>query len=119
MLSIIIVNYHVKEEILECIASIYSSKPKTRFEIIVVDNDEVKSLRQDLHQRFPHVVYIPNENKGFGQGNNVGAREAKGEYLFFLNPDTKIFVDCIDSLITYLEMHQKVGIVAPVLYHED
>lgn len=119
MVSIIIVNYHVKKELFECIESITASKPKTTYEIIVVDNDEEKSIQKDLQRKFSKVIYIPNENKGFGQGNNVGAKKAKGEYLFFLNPDTKIFSDTIDHLATFLKKNKKAAIVAPLLYDKN
>lgn len=116
MVSIIIVNYHVKKELLESIESIINSKPKTKYEIIVVDNDEEKSIQKDLQKKLPKAIYIPNKNKGFGQGNNVGVKHAKGEYLFFLNPDTKIFTGTLDNLITFLIKNRKTGIVAPLLH---
>jgi GT2 family glycosyltransferase/4-amino-4-deoxy-L-arabinose transferase-like glycosyltransferase len=116
MVSIIIVNYQVKKELLSCIASIYSSKPKTVFEIVVVDNDETKTIEKELTEKFPQVRYIKNDNKGFGQANNVGASYAKGEFFFFLNPDTTVAQTTIDSLVSYLVTHKKTGIVAPMLY---
>ena len=119
LVSIIILNYHVKEELFDCLQSIIDSKPKTAYEIIVVDNDEVKTIRKDLFKKFPKVVYIPNKNKGFGQGNNVGARHAKGKYLFFLNPDTIVIKDTIDVLYHFLEKNKKAGVVAPFLLHEN
>src|SRR5713101_5688872 len=119
MVSIIIVNYHVKNELFACIESVIASKPKTKYEIIIVDNDEEKTIEKELHEMFSEVNYVPNNNMGFGQGNNVGAKHAKGEFLFFLNPDTEVFNDCVDSLINYLQGHIEIGIVAPVLCHED
>ena len=119
MISIIIVNYHVKKELFACLHSIYQSKPKVKFEIIVVDNDDHKTIEKDLKKEFPKVRYIKNNNKGFGQGNNVGASFAKGEYLFFLNPDTKISKNTIDDLSSYLDKNKKVGVVAPLLYDQD
>src|SRR5437868_510593 len=88
MVSIIIVNYHVEKELFDCLHSIISAKNKTPYEIIVIDNDEQKTIRQKILRQFPKITYVPNENKGFGQANNVGAGRAKGEFLFFLNPDT-------------------------------
>lgn len=116
MVSIIIVNYHVKKDLFECLQSIYSFKQKSTFEIIVVDNDEEKALNKELKRRFPESIYIPNNNKGFGQGNNVGAKHAKGKYLFFLNPDTKFLNNTIDILVEYLKKNKDVGIAAPVLF---
>jgi len=119
MVSVIIVNYHVRKELLECIGSIYGSKSKIAFEIIVVDNDEKKYIEKELKRKFPKVRYIANENRGFGQGNNLGAQHAKGEYLFFLNPDTKVYSNAIDELVTFLQKHTDVGIVAPLLLGTD
>ncbi len=117
MVSIIIVHYRVKRELFACIESILSSEPKIRYEIIVVDNDEKKTIQADLKKKFPGIIYVPNDNKGLGQGNNIGAKHAKGEFFFFLNPDTKVYKNCIDSIIKYSGNHKDVGIVAPVLYH--
>lgn len=116
--SVIIVNFHVKKDLFLCIESIINSSPKKTFEIIVIDNDDKKTIKKDLKKKYPKCVYIPNDNRGFGHGNNIGAKAAKGEYLFFLNPDTKVFPECIDSLANYLKQYKDVGIVAPLLYDE-
>src|SRR4051794_6452304 len=112
MVSIIIVNYHVKKELFACLQSIVTSKTKTPHEIIVVDNDDKKTIKAELQQKFPKVVYIANENNGFGQANNVGAARAKGKDLFFLNPDTEVFPAAVDNLVSFLEKHKDAGIVA-------
>jgi GT2 family glycosyltransferase len=115
MISIIIVHYQVKKDLFECIQSIIKSNPKKAYEIIIVDNDIKKTIRAELNKKFPKVIYIPNENKGFGQGNNVGSKKAKGDYLYFLNPDTKVFDKGIDILANFLEKHNEVAIAAPIL----
>src|SRR5882724_13326649 len=119
MVSFIIVHYHVKEELFACIESILISKSKTTFEIIVVDNDEEKTIASELHNRFPKVIYVANENKGFGQGNNIGSKKAKGKYRFFLNPDTIVDAHTLDLLTDYLNKNKDVDIVAPLLYDKE
>lgn len=119
MISIILVHYHVKKEILSCIKSIYASKPKTAFEIIVVDNDEKKTIETELKKLFPNVRYVKNENKGFGQGNNVGISYTKGEYLFFLNPDTKLLNNTLDEIVSFFNKHKNAGIVAPAIFDSN
>lgn len=119
MISIIIVQYHVKKELFDCIQSIIDSRPKVNYQIIVVDNDEVKTIEKDLLKEFPKVIYISNENKGFGQGNNTGAKYAKGNYLFFLNPDTIVYKNTIDVLYQFLKKNKSAGVVAPFLLHEN
>jgi len=117
--SIIIVNYQAHKELFECLTSIYEIKSHTPFEVIVVDNDEKKSIVSYLKEKFSRVIYIPNKNKGFGQGSNLGAKKARGDYIFFLNPDTKLYEDSLDVLISFLKKNGTVGIVAPLLVDKD
>ena len=116
MVSIIIVHYKVKEKLFACLNSIYLSKPKTDFEIIVVDNDETKTIGKELLKEFPKVKYIQSPvNLGYGGGNNLGAKSAIGSHLFFLNPDTILFKDTIDNLFQFLNKDKHTGIVSPLL----
>lgn len=119
-ISIIIVNYKVYSELVLCINSIIKSKPNVSYEIIVVDNDEEKTIEKPLLKKFPDVKYLATfRNIGFGAGNNFGAENAIGEYLFFLNPDTRIEDYCLESLVLFLEKNKNVGIVAPILFDEN
>ncbi|PIR80379.1 MAG: glycosyl transferase, partial [Candidatus Levybacteria bacterium CG10_big_fil_rev_8_21_14_0_10_35_13] len=78
--SIIIVNYKVKEKLIRCIKSINKSNINS-YEIIVVDNEENSGLEKVLKKEFKDVVYIKNDkNLGFGGGNNLGAEYASGKY---------------------------------------
>ena len=114
--SIIIVHYKVKDRLFACLESIYNFKPKIEFEIIVVDNDEKKIIKKELLKKFPKVKYVESDrNVGYGSGNNLGAKQASGSYLFFLNPDTLIFKNTIDFLFNFLEVNKEVGIVSPLL----
>jgi GT2 family glycosyltransferase len=115
-ISIIIVNYHVQDELIKCIRSIVNLKTKSIFEIIVVDNDEDKKIKKELQKKFPKVIYVANENKGYGQGNNRGVHFANGEYLYILNPDTIHINDAIDTLLQFLDKNPKAAIAAPLLY---
>ncbi|MEK7502614.1 MAG: glycosyltransferase [Patescibacteria group bacterium] len=116
IISIIIVNYRVKDELFKCIESIYKSRPRINFEVLVVDNDEDKTIENVLRNKFKEVVYIKSEkNVGFGAGNNLGAREARGEYLFFLNPDTKLLPETLDNLSRFIKNKKNVGAVSPLL----
>ena len=120
MISIIIVNYKVKKEILRCISSIYKSGSNLVFEIIVVDNDEKNTIEENLKKQFPKVKYVKSpKNIGFGAGNNLGAKYAKGEVLFFLNPDTEVLPDGLSKMVSYLECNTDVGILTPYLQLPD
>jgi len=119
MVSIIIVHYRADEELYATLKSIQKNKPQTPFEIIVVDNDEKIRIKNELKSKFPEVKYVKSPSIGFGGGNNLGAKHAKGEYLFFLNPDTRIFARTVDALVAFLKKQTNIGILAPQLLRPD
>ncbi len=117
--SIIIVQYKVKELLLECITSLKKAIKAVSYEIIVVDNEESRDIKNTIKKVYPDVIYISNKNRGFGQGNNVAAKRARGKYLFLLNPDTTVFEKTIKEQVEFLEKNSDVAIVAPLLLHAD
>lgn len=109
-LSIVIVNYNVKEFLSQCLDSIYQSKTDYSFEVIVVDNQSSDSGEAEILRQFPQVRWINNsENLGFGKANNVGFQAAKGTYTLILNPDTVLRSDTLEKSINYLKSHPEVG----------
>ena len=119
IISVIIVHYNVKNELFDCITSINKSKPKVSFEIIVVDNDEVKVIRKDLVSKFPKVKYIENINNGWGGGINKGLKYAKGGYIYLLNPDTLFSNNALDSVYEFAKNKSNVGIVSSLLFDKN
>ena len=100
--SIIIVTYNTCQMTGECIDSIIEHTRDVDYEIIVVDN----ASRDASKQTFSHdsrLTYIYNEeNIGFGRANNIGAREAKGDYLFLLNSDTLLTNNAVKHFKDYM-----------------
>jgi len=90
-LSVIIVNYKSEHFLEQCLASLYRAiGGRMSFEVIIVNNYPEEKLEK-IRQVFPETrVIVNSKNGGFGQGNNVGAWEASGRYLWLLNPDTEI-----------------------------
>lgn len=95
-LSIIIVTYNSQPLIKDCIDSImkFSDLPLSEFEIIVVDNSEAEEgarMKNYLSELYPDLIdFYKNENYGYGHGNNVGIRAAKGEIIAVMNPDVRL-----------------------------
>lgn len=88
-LSVIIVSYNCLPLIKQCIASIGRHNDiGDALEVIIVDNSSDDETINWLRSERPDLISIDNDNKGFGQGNNVGADASHGKYLLFLNPDT-------------------------------
>lgn len=115
-ISIIIVNYKVKKEVLDCINSIDKSHSGLKYEIIVVDNNEKNEIKKNLSEQFPRVKYIKSPgNIGFGAGCNLGAKYARGEVLFFINPDTEVLSGTLDNLYNFIISKKNIGAVSPIL----
>ncbi|MDP3957058.1 MAG: glycosyltransferase family 2 protein [bacterium] len=88
-ISLIFVNYRSARYLAVALESLFSFERSTDFfEIIVVNNDPSESATlQSLQQATPFFLIENNENSGFSRAGNLGAKQAKGELLGFINPD--------------------------------
>ena len=88
LVSIVILNYNAGKLLDDCLHSIHKTE-KVNFEIILVDNASTDKSYKEYTQKFPDVNLIENsKNLGYCEGNNVGIRATKGEFVVVLNPDT-------------------------------
>jgi GT2 family glycosyltransferase len=118
--SIVIVNYNVKELLLQTSASDYATSKSLQTEIIVVDNDSKDDSVNAVKVKFPKVILIENKfNAGFSGANNQGMKIATGDYIFLLNPDTELKNDTTGILSNFLASHTNCTIVAPQLLNTD
>ncbi|MEM4260465.1 MAG: glycosyltransferase family 2 protein [Candidatus Woesearchaeota archaeon] len=116
-LSIIIVNYNTTWHLVNCLESIVKFINRNDFEIIVVDNNSTELLPDDLETRFNALKIIRiDKNLGFGSANNIGIKQAQGDYVLFINPDVSITDGSVKILIDYMEVNNDTAVVAPVLY---
>lgn len=118
-ISIIIVYYKNKNDLIECLNSFYKFKPKLKFEVIVVDNSETLDIEKDL-KKYKNLKYISSvKNVGYGGGINLGVLHSSGKYLFVLNQDVIFNQDIVSGLVKTLDNNPKVGIVSPILYSSN
>jgi GT2 family glycosyltransferase len=119
-LSIISVNWNSSDFLLECITSIQKHTKNIAYEIIVVDNASAKEDVDKLRQRFPEISIIGSqENLGFAGANNLGFRHSTGEYVLFLNPDTKLDSPAINIMVGRMKLLPDAGIVGCRLLNTD
>lgn len=98
-LSIIIVNWNVKDLLEKCLTSVYKETQNLDFEVIVVDNASSDGSVEMIKEKFPKVRLIANKkNRWFAGGNNQGFAEARGELILMLNPDTEILDGAIGKM---------------------
>ena len=103
-ISVIIVNYNVKEYLAQALSSIERALENISHEIIVIDNHSIDGSIPFLKKQFPGLKLIENqENVGFGKGNNQGLKEARGEFVVLINPDTVVQEDTFTRLLNFFE----------------
>ncbi|MBE7549747.1 MAG: glycosyltransferase family 2 protein [Anaerolineales bacterium] len=122
-LSIIVVNWNVKELLDACLQSLLKavhSTPRLAIEIIVVDSASTDGSPEVVREHFSQVRLIASqENLGYAKGNNVGVETAQGRYLFLLNPDTVVQSDVLGRMVDYMDAHPEVGVLGPQLLWPD
>ena len=96
--SIIIVNYNTSILISKLMKTIEEKTEGISYEVIVVDNNPTERFAIDLKDYLDKIIYLPlKENVGFGRANNEGLKVAKGRNIFFLNPDTLLKNNVLNS----------------------
>jgi GT2 family glycosyltransferase len=115
LISIITVNYNGLALTVELLNSIKKLSYKN-LEVFVVDNASKESPQEYLAEHFPEVKCIRSDaNLGFAGGNNLAARQAKGDFIFYINNDAEITEGCLEKLISLFEKRPKLGIVSPLI----
>jgi len=110
-ISIIIVNYNVKDFLEQCLLSIRKSIKLLFVEIFVVDNNSTDGSIEYLKPLFPEVKFIQTgENLGFSKANNIAINQADSKYTLILNPDTILSDNTLEMMYRYMELHPEVGI---------
>ena len=72
------------------------------FEVILVDNASSDDSVKFTREFYPEVKIMRNEkNLGYAEANNRAGHKAQGEYLLFLNNDTKLKYNCLEELAKY------------------
>ena len=100
LVSIIILNYNAGNLLLNCVDSVFKST-YPNFEVLVVDNISTDNSHIVCKEKFEKIHLIKNkENLGYCEGNNVGIRNADGEFIVILNPDTIVEPDWLNHLMS-------------------
>lgn len=109
--SVVIINWNVRDLLVQCLRSLQVALAGVQHEIIVVDNGSVDHSAQVVKQEYPDVRLIANkENIGFARANNLAIRECKGRHLLLLNPDTIVFPDTVQQMVAFMERRPDAGI---------
>ena len=117
--SIIIVNYNTADFLPRCLESI-SAQQNVIYQVIVVDNGSQDNSHDIVKRTFPWVTLITNkENIGFARANNQALKHCRGNYVYFLNPDTEVRKGALKNMVGFLDTHPEIGLAGTQLLNPD
>lgn len=113
--SIIVVNWNGKKWLKRCLDSLCSQQGAD-YEVVLVDNGSSDGSADFVKAEYdPGKVRVvrSEKNLGFAGGNNLGIRNARGEYIMLLNNDAWVDQDCLAKTVEFYKQHH-FDIIAPI-----
>jgi GT2 family glycosyltransferase len=121
LVSIIIPVYNQFAYTFNCLESLsVNLSSDLAYEIIIVNDASSDETLEQLATLVKGIKVLTNaENSGFIRSCNYGASQAKGQYLYFLNNDTRILENCLESLVKLIINNPQVGAVGSKLIYAN
>ena len=141
--SVVVVSFNVRDLLAQCLDSVSnqysvfgnqnsvirrqsSTEPLNtehrtlNTEIVVVDNASSDGSAAMVRERFPSIRLIGNaENRGFAAANNQAFVQARGRYVWMLNPDTIVRANALAALVQFMDAHPRAGACGGKLLYAD
>lgn len=124
-ISLIILTWNSEKYIKKCMESVLNELNDFNklYEIFVIDGgsqDLTLKILDELSSK-NHNIRVIKLEKNFGTtiSRNIGIRKSIGKYIFILDSDTEIKAGTVKILIDTINKGDKIGIVAPRLFHPD
>lgn len=109
-LSVVIVNYNVKNYVEQCLLSLHKALEGIEAEVLLVDNHSVDGSVEYLREHFDWVrIVASRHNLGFARANNLAIRMSHGEYVLLLNPDTIVAEPTLREALAWMDGHADAG----------
>lgn len=119
-LSVIIVNYNVRQFLENALTSIYRAMEGIDGEVFVVDNASDDGSVEMVRTKFPSVKLIESpKNLGFAKANNTALKQAKGRFLLLINPDTVVQEDTFTVMMRFFDENPDVGLAGCKILNPD
>lgn len=119
-LSIIIVNYNVKEFLEQCLISVRNALKGISAEILVIDNSSSDGSAELIQEKFPDIqITVNSKNAGFARASNQGLQIAQGEFIALLNPDTLVQEDTFSKMLDFFKAQPRAGMLGCKILNPD
>ncbi len=125
LLSIIIVTYNSEKDIYDCVSSISQNSDilKSDLELIIVDNcsNNTETMFANLQKLWGEdIVCISNSrNGGYGQGNNLGIKQATAPICLIMNPDVRLIKPIFKQALHHFSRRENLGILGLKQYLDN
>jgi len=120
-LSIIIVNYKVKDLLDNCLRSIFNNSQNINLDVIVVDNNSQDGSLEMIKTKYLRQVNLiaSPENLGFARANNLGFKKAKFDHILLLNPDMKLLSNTLENTLKWANMNPQAQVIGCRLVNQN
>lgn len=119
-LSIAIVSWNTRDLLRRCLQTIFETAGDLALEVIVVDNASSDGSPVMVHEQFPQVRLLENnDNRGFACANNQAIALSRGRYVLLLNSDTEVQPAALRLLIDALDTQPQAGAAGPMMLNLD
>jgi len=119
-LGVCVVTRQSKEEVLECLSSLFESTQGMDIQVVAVDNDSKDGTPDEIKSKFPAVnLILNNENLGFSRAVNQGLKTMDARYYLLINPDAIVQDHALQKLIQFMDENPQAGICIPKVLNRD
>ncbi|MFD5482319.1 glycosyltransferase family 2 protein [Streptomyces hawaiiensis] len=107
--SVIIPNYNYEKTLAACLDAVFAQTHQP-CEVIVVDDGSTDRSPQ-IAASYPCRLIAGAGNRGVSAARNLGAREARGDVLFFVDSDVALRPDALANALRVLRDDPECGLV--------
>jgi len=120
-IDIVIVNWNGGHYLQECVESVVKFSNDLVNKIVVVDNASTDNSLLMLNKFDDLELVVNSKNLGFAAASNIGSKIGRSEYILFLNPDARIYLDTLKIVLAFMQSKENsnVGICGVQLYNEN
>lgn len=120
LVSIVVVNYNGQRFLKDCFDSLYAlNYPANQLEIFMIDNCSEDNSLDYVQRHYPDIKLVENNENNYCKANNLGIARSRGEYVAFLNNDTKVDRDWLIELVELIESDRTIGAIGSKILFMD
>jgi N-acetylglucosaminyl-diphospho-decaprenol L-rhamnosyltransferase len=119
-MSVVVVCWNNRAYLQGCLRSLFDAGPRSRFDVVLVDNGSTDGTQAMIRSAFPQVRLIENaSNMGLSRAANQGISASAGRHVLLLNDDTEVNGPSLDAMAACMDAHPDAGAVGGRLLNPD